>query len=290
MPAPVEPTTLADGRTTGADGHPTQSDGTTVFLKLGGSLITDKSRPYAARRAVIRRLAGEIRSALDGLPACRLLLGHGSGSFGHWAARPHGTREGVRTPDQWRGYAEVAAAAARLNRIVADTLLEVGVPILSVQPSASARCHAGELVRMDTHTIRVALDRGLVPLVHGDVALDDAIGGTIVSTEDLFIYLADEFQPARVLLVGQAPGVLKDGGVVPSIGPGDLPALREALVGSDGVDVTGGMADKIMQMLKLVERHPATCVHILSGSKPGVLAHVLLDAFLMLGTRIGACC
>ena len=114
-----------------------------TFLKLGGSLITDKTRAYTAHHQVIARLADEVRQALAASPELQLLIGHGSGSFGHWAAKPHGTRQGVETPTQWRGYAEVATAAARLNRIVADAFHEAGVPILSVQPSASARCHDG---------------------------------------------------------------------------------------------------------------------------------------------------
>ncbi|MFN3762874.1 MAG: hypothetical protein ACK4WK_06715, partial [Anaerolineae bacterium] len=76
-----------------------------VFLKLGGSLITDKSSPYTPRPEVIRRLAEEVREALEARPDLELVVGHGSGSFGHAAAAPYGTRQGVRTPREWRGYA-----------------------------------------------------------------------------------------------------------------------------------------------------------------------------------------
>jgi len=258
-------------------GNPFISHSVVVFVKLGGSLITDKTRAYTARRETIARLASEVRQALDAAPDLTLLIGHGSGSFGHWAAKPYGTRQGVRTPVQWRGYVEVAAAAARLNRIVTDAFLEAGVPVLSVQPSASARCHDGALEYLDTRPIHAALARGLVPSVYGDVALDNVRGGTIISTEDIFFYLAHELRPARILLLGQVPGVLgPDDAVVPCITPANFPALREALSGSEGVDVTGGMADKVARMVELVQRHPETCVHILSGVEPGLLTRVLL--------------
>lgn len=260
-----------------------------VFLKLGGSLITDKTRAYTARHDDLARLAGKVRQALDAAPDLRLLIGHGSGSFGHWAARPYGTRQGVHTPAQWRGYAEVAAAAARLNRIVTDGFLEAGVPVLSVQPSASAHCHDYALEFLDTRPIHAALAQGLVPLVYGDVALDDVHGGTIISTEDIFFYLAEELYPARILLLGEVDGVLApDSVVIPRITPADLPTLRETLTGSEGVDVTGGMADKVARMVKLVQRYPETCVHILTGTEPGLLTRVLLDAELCVGTRIVA--
>jgi isopentenyl phosphate kinase len=257
------------------------------FVKIGGSLITDKGRAYTARGQVIARLAREVRVALDADPGLNLLLGHGSGSFGHWAAEPYGTRQGVATPAEWIGYAEVAAAAARLNRIVTDRLLEAGVPVLSVQPSASARCHDGEVTYLELRPIRAALAQDLVPLVYGDVALDDVRGGTIASTEDLFLYLAEELRPRRVLLLGSVPGVLDGRGeVVSHLMPGQLPALGQALSGSGGVDVTGGMADKVSRMLALVRRHEETAVHILSGLERGLLTRALLDPTLDVGTRI----
>ena len=258
-----------------------------IFLKLGGSLITDKMCAYTARHEVIARLAGEVRQALDTSPDLRLLIGHGSGSFGHWAASPYGTRQGVSTPAQWRGYAEVAAAAARLNRIVTDAFLQANVPVLSVQPSASARCQDGDLRHLDTRPIRAALAHGLVPLVYGDVALDSVRRGTIVSTEDIFVFLADELHPTRILLLGAVPGVLdSDGSVIPHITPADLPSLQITLNGSRGVDVTGGMADKVARMVELVQRDPDMCVHILTGTQPGLLTRALLDDTLSVGTRI----
>ncbi|HBA91193.1 MAG TPA: hypothetical protein DCZ08_05345, partial [Anaerolineaceae bacterium] len=78
-----------------------------TFLKLGGSLITDKSTPRKADMDVIRRLAAEIRTAQKELPQLRLLLGHGSGSFGHVPAREYNTRNGVRTVSEWNGFLEV---------------------------------------------------------------------------------------------------------------------------------------------------------------------------------------
>ena len=117
-----------------------------IFLKLGGSLITDKTKVEHAHKAVIRRLAREIKAALNARPDLQLVLGHGSGSFGHVAAKKHGTRDGVQDRSGWLGYAEVAAAAARLNQIVTDVFVAEGVPVVSVPPSASARCEDGTLV------------------------------------------------------------------------------------------------------------------------------------------------
>ncbi len=261
----------------------------TIFVKLGGSLITDKTRPYTPRMATIERLATEVRQALDDRPHLQLVIGHGSGSFGHWAAQPYGTRQGVFTPEQWRGYAEVAAAAARLNRIVCDAFLQAGVPVWSLQPSASARCRDGVLFAMETTPLRAALEHRLVPLLYGDVALDDRLGGTIISTEDIFAFLADLFHPVRILLLGEVPGVLSaDGALIPHITPANLVTWRKVLGGSRGVDVTGGMMDKVTQMTTLVREHPQTQAYIFSGVEPGTLVRALRDPASIVGTRIAA--
>jgi len=257
------------------------------FVKLGGSLITDKTQAYTPRQEIIARLAGEVRAALDTDPGLRLLLGHGSGSFGHWAAEPYGTQEGVVTPAEWRGYAEVAASAGRLNRIVTDAFLEAGVPVLSLQPSASACCHDGQVTHLSSRPIVEALKNGLVPLVYGDVALDDVRGGTIASTEDLFVYLSGRLRPARILLFSGVPGVLdQDDQVIPRITPATYPSWRNVLSGSRDVDVTGGMLDKVARMVDVVRGNPRTTVRILTGTEPGLLARVLLGEEPLEGTII----
>jgi isopentenyl phosphate kinase len=260
-----------------------------VFIKLGGSLITDKTRAETPRPAIITRLAGEVRRAIEVWPQLTLLLGHGSGSFGHWLASRYGTRDGVGDREGWIGYGEVAATAARLNRIVADAFLDAGVPVLTLQPSASARCRDGVLVDLNTWPVRRALDEQLVPLVYGDVALDEVRGGTIISTEEIMVFLADELRPRRILLLGETAGVFGPAGeVIPRITPDDIEAVAGSLGGSRGVDVTGGMVSKVRQMLELVQGVPGLQVHVLSGMEPGLLTRALLEDGLEVGTRIVA--
>ncbi len=259
-----------------------------VFLKLGGSLITDKTRPYHVRQRRVTRLAEELRHALNRNPI-RLLLGHGSGSFGHWAARPYGTRRGVHSGQQWSGFAEVAAAASKLNGIVRDALIAAAVPAISFAPSASIRCADGAIRYMDTGPLHVALQRGLVPVAFGDVAFDDVRGGTIVSTEEVFTYLAHELTPATIVLLGDTPGVLgAEGTTIEEITPADLPQIDHVLGTATGADVTGGMAAKVKAMLRLVQSLPGLVIYIASGVESGSLKQVLIDKRQVAGTRISA--
>jgi len=265
---------------------------TTIFLKLGGSLITDKTKVEHAHTRRLQRLAREIKSALDARPDLQLVLGHGSGSFGHVAAKKHGTRDGVNDRSGWLGYAEVAAAAARLNQIVTDIFVAEGVPVVSLPPSASARCEDGALTYLDTFAVRTLLENQLVPLVHGDVALDNVRGATIVSTEDVFIYLAREFQPTHILLVGEVAGVFENadmtGAIIPAITPSNVAQYEAALGGSHGTDVTGGMLAKVQQMLNVVQLYPTIEARIFSGVPRGNVQRLLIDPRAEIGTAIHA--
>ncbi len=269
-----------------------------IFLKLGGSLITDKTQDNTPRMDVIRRLAAEIRSALNARNSA-LLLGHGSGSFGHAAAKRHGTRIGVHTPAQWRGFAEVSVIAARLNRILADALNDAGVPMMSFPPSSWLRCADGRIVESDATNIQLALARGIVPLVMGDVAFDSVRGGTIVSTEEVFAHLTAAFSVESVLLAGETAGVYERWGkpentaagdaasaIIHKITPLNWAQIQAGVGGSRGDDVTGGMAGKVSDMLDLVQRHPTLTVRIFSGLVEGNVLRALGGEAL--GTEVAA--
>ncbi len=248
-----------------------------TLIKLGGSLITNKLVESSFREAVAGRLAQEIASAYNADPALQLVIGHGSGSFGHFAARQNRTAEGVSTPEGWRAFAHVANVAAELNYRVAKSMEKAGVPVWRIQPSASALSHDGEIFQMSLEPLRQALDHHLVPLVYGDVCLDDLRGGTIISTEKVFFYLAKHLPVNEVLLLGEVSGVYDpDGKVIPEITPANLASIEHVLGGSAGVDVTGGMETKVRDMVSLVQLIPQMTIRIMDGSQSGLLEQTLL--------------
>jgi isopentenyl phosphate kinase len=260
-----------------------------VFLKLGGSLITDKTAHETARMVVLERLAAEIKRGLEVRSDLTLLIGHGSGSFGHVAAAKHGTRQGVHGSEDWLGFAEVSSAAARLNTLVREALIKAGVPAVTFQPSASAICEDGQISTMSIPQIRTALHQGLVPLVYGDVAIDRVRGGTIISTEEILAFIAQELRPREILLAGETEGVLNgEGHLVPVIHKSTIGSVRQSLGGSRGTDVTGGMATKVEDMVNLVESLPSLRIRIFSGMIEGAVEKCLTDPKAELGTLITA--
>ncbi len=259
-----------------------------VFLKLGGSLITDKDRPHTARRRLIRRLIEETRQALAERPDISLVLGHGSGSFGHVPAARHGTLGGVKTREEWLGFVDVWHEARALNQIVIEECKRAELPVIAFPPSAT---HISEN-RMGRNTslplIQSALEAGLIPVVFGDVVFDRNTGGTIFSTEEVFCFLSEVLKPDRILLAGYERGVYRDfnrrRGVISEIKPDCFRIDSNTAGASASVDVTGGMEKKVHLMIQLASLHPGLCVQIFSGRKPGILKIVILGK--RSGTRI----
>jgi len=248
-----------------------------IFLKFGGSLITDKNQPQTPRPEVLRLLAQQIAEATQANPNMRLLLGHGSGSFGHNVADKFNTQFGASTQKEWRGFAEVWTVANRLNRMVVDSLIETGLSVLSLPPSASVISAGKNIVKMAVEPIRSAIDAGLIPVIQGDVVFDRQQGSTIVSTEQVFEFLAPHLKPSLVLLAGIEAGVYQDYPACKQV----IPHITEAniqefsIAASAATDVTGGMAVKVQQALSFCRLVQDLEVRIFSGEGVGTIRDAL---------------
>ena len=253
-----------------------------VFLKLGGSLITDKSLPFSPRFNKLAEIATELAAALKSQPGLSLVLGHGSGSFGHTAANQYHTRDGVGAGSPrhyWDGFAEVWFQASALNRFVMDELHSSEIPCLALAPVSALVADNGQVSAWNLTPLKTALAAGLVPVVYGDVVFDSARGGTILSTEDLFVHLARELHPQRVLLAGLEPAVWADfpgrQQRVETLTPASFDAIKANVGASHAADVTGGMESKVRQMLDLVQEIPGLSVQIFSGEPLGNIQKAL---------------
>lgn len=223
----------------------------------------------------------------------RLVVGHGSGSFGHVAADDVGydPADGYLSPE---AFADVGTAAGELNTIVRRALVDAGVPAVSLPLSALGYVRDGDMVEFDVAPFERLLAWGAVPLTYGDVVLTQT-GGTIVSTETLFRHLARRLEPGRIILLGEVEGVYAAGPTAPSDGaesvvlreitPRTWPLVRSGVAGARGTDVTGGMVDKVGQMLTLLEDVPDLEVLIASGLEHGLL-HRALSHRQVAGTRV----
>jgi isopentenyl phosphate kinase len=264
--------------------------GPIVLVKLGGSLITDKARPGFARRTVIKRLAREIAALRRGPSRPRLILGHGSGSFGHVAAAENGL-SGRKSNQGAVGIAHTQHRAAELHAIVIEALDDAGARPFSLAPSSFMTCSRGRIAKLFADPLFHALDLGLTPVVYGDVVLDRGRGAVIVSTEEVFLAIAREAARRRVTIaravwLGETDGVYTPGGdTLARLSAASATRRAAGVAEAAGIDVTGGMALRLRSSALLARR--AVPSYILDGRRPGALA-LAVAGRMNGGTRVGA--
>ena len=230
----------------------------TIFIKLGGSVITEKSKPLTVRIKVIKRLIEEIRQAQIQNPDIQLVIGHGSGSFGHFAAQKYTL---PYTPEQIQ---EIHNAAHKLHQIVLKELQNVKLNVLSVSLKTILEG-------------KISTDNTTIPLVFGDI-LDD---GMIYSTEMIFEHMVPFFAPKKMVMVTDTDGIFGKE-KYDHITKENSEEVTQYLKITEN-DVTGGIEHKVKFALAFADQGIATL--IINGNQPGNLLKALTEREV-LGTII----
>lgn len=250
-----------------------------ILIKLGGSLITDKTKSYTAKPEVISRLSGEIKKAQ--LLGYKILISHGSGSFGHTLANRYGTANGIKNKEDIKGLCLVQQDAIAINRIVNQIFLKNKINCLSFMPSSLTYTQNKQLKAIFTEPIITALELNIVPIVFGDIILDKKIGCCIFSGETTLDNLISPllnhgFKIEKVIQCGTTNGVYdRDGKIIPIITHKNFGGLKEAITGAEQTDVTGGMLHKVEESLKIAGQ--GIKVYIINGQKKGNLLKAIIS-------------
>ncbi|HOT03285.1 MAG TPA: isopentenyl phosphate kinase [Methanolinea sp.] len=216
-----------------------------LLLKLGGSVVTDKGMQGVASPGAIAMIASEIAQYSGG----SLCLVHGAGSFGHPEAKRYGLAAGADRTNR-EGIALTHEAVCRLNQMMVGALRGAGADAVGIHPLGCSWARAGRLVSLETRPLQHLMDMGIIPVLHGDVVMDEVQGACIVSGDQIVSYLGERLAFTRVGLATDVPGVLSAGGVVIEEIPADI--SPEVFAGGSGhTDVTGGMAGKVRELQKL---------------------------------------
>ncbi|MGB9914624.1 MAG: isopentenyl phosphate kinase [Candidatus Bathyarchaeales archaeon] len=240
-----------------------------TILKIGGSVITDKNGELAARTEVINRLAEEIQKA----NTRRLVIVHGGGSFGHPTAQKYGIKEGLREETQKIGFAETHHVMTVLNGLVMDSLVWHSVPAVSIMPSSCIITENGRIKTFEDAALKMLLGMDFVPVLYGDAVLDEKLGFTVLSGDQLVAYLAMKLNAARIVigvdtdgLYDADPKTAKNAKLYTRLTLNELEKVKSKLAGSAAVDVTGGMLGKINELIPVIAQ--GIPVAIVNAAKP----------------------
>jgi isopentenyl phosphate kinase len=256
-----------------------------LIVKLGGSVITDKRRPFVVRHAILRRLARELAAAKE-----HLVLVHGGGSFGHPVASKYDIAGGYKNKNQLIGLSLTHRAMERLNANVIEALQKAGLPAIAVQPSACVVVSGGRIQSMELGPLKKLLELGITPVLYGDAVPDLSKGMSILSGDKIVAYLALALKAPRVILGVDVDGVYtanpkktKHAELVRRIVLGDK-KLIASIGAAGGSDVTGGMGNKVRELLALAGR--GVEAEIVNATKPGILKRAV-QGERGLGTVVG---
>ena len=232
-----------------------------ALVKLGGSLITDKTEPFSFRAEAVLALGQEIASSRQ-----QVVVVHGGGSFGHPLAKQY--RLTSRTYSRGgRGVSETRDAMYELDQLVSRALRTAGVEtypfapfdLLTKSGLGSARAWLTKLLRS-----------GLSPLTFGDVSSYPS-GFKILSGDTIMYELAKILRPARCVFAMDVDGVYRGLGGDPlaRVTGSQLTALKVR----PGDDATGGIRLKLNIAAKIASM--GTSVGFVSGFRRAEFARAI---------------
>jgi len=246
-------------------------------LKLGGSVITHKEKPFTANLTAIYRLAEEIAEA----DVPHLIVVHGGGSFGHPLAKQYRIKEGFRGEvSQLLGFTKTHQAMITLNSMVLEALIRHNIPSMTVAPSSFIVSKSGRIGAVADEPMKSLLKMGSVPLLYGDAVLDSDRGFTILSGDQLVASVAIQFRAKRIVMGIDEDGLFtadpkKPGRptLIRECALHRLGKLRKQTKSASVYDVTGGMQGKIAELTPAIEEGIPTL--IVNASKPQRISKAL---------------
>jgi isopentenyl phosphate kinase len=240
-------------------------------IKIGGSVITDKSIAYKANENIIRSIAKSLKKIKT-----PLLIGHGSGSFGHTSAKLYGGRHGYTDP---KGIAKVARDAQEINRIVMDIFIEEGLPAISFSPRSFLLTENGAVDASFFKPLDQALSQGLIPVIYGDVIWDSKQRTTILSGETILNLLCrhlqrNDYAVSKIIQLCNVDGVLDaEKKVISEITEKNWQDVKKHINKITVADVTGGMEHKVEDALAMANHGVETW--LLNGNASKNLVNVI---------------
>ena len=250
-----------------------------TILKLGGSVITDKSKECTPDLPAIDRIIAQI-ARFHG----PLVLLHGGGSYAHPFVTRVGLQNGYKQKSQLRSISETELYLDQLTRIIGVALLLRERPFVPLRPMSFVTMNMGEITHSFLDPLKRALKLGLLPLIHGDLAFDATKGCGVISADQLASFLGIELNASRVLFGCDVDGVFS---ADPKTSPGpkmirvvtrrNFDDVLKAVARGRSSDATGGMLGKVREAVRLARKGHES--YIFNLRKEGLLKEALRRDF-----------
>ena len=248
-----------------------------ILLKMGGSVITDKSVPLLFRRDAVVALAAAVAEVARSEP---VMLVHGGGSFGHHYSVMYDMHTKPAGYDL-RGFAVVRNSMVHLHHLILDALVEGGVVPYSCPPSsvmlpAHALGDAHETPdRFEADRIREATliaRSGMSPVTYGDAVWCGEGTSCILSGDAIMARLAEMLDVRLAIFATDVDGLytgMDSDRLIRRVDAELADRMADGISSTradGGSDVTGGMARKVRAAGRMSGK--GTDVLFVNGNKP----------------------
>jgi len=249
-----------------------------IILKLGGSLLTDKNKPFSIRNEILEQSVEEIVGSKK-----KLIIVHGGGSFGHPVAKKYGISNGFnkKIKNQIYGLAKTHEVMVKLNSKIIGSFLEKDYPVVAVEPFSSFMRELKEIKVNNLKVIESILEIGVTPILYGDIILDSNNKFSIISGDLIIFELCKQlqkFRVSKVIFAIEKDGVFieKDGAIkfLNEIRIDQIDELNLANLDKK-IDVTGGIKSKLKLISEIGKL--GIPVQILNGLKKDYLIKGIMN-------------
>lgn len=236
------------------------------IIKFGGSIVTDKAKPFSFRKRITLRLCNEIKEAINEIEKnwikknerANFVLIIGGGSFGHGAVNLFGL-------EKQYSVAKVREAMHELVLKVLNCMLSARLHAIVIQPSSFFDFDEDSKNRAcviksakDLSLIFWLMETGYIPVFYGDVYFAKENSAKIVSGDDIACFLAKEIKrkmvkngkkgEVNVIFVSDVAGIVdRHGNIISEIFVDDKESIDMAyrIIRQSKSDVTGGIRRKL---------------------------------------------
>jgi isopentenyl phosphate kinase len=243
-----------------------------ILIKLGGSVITDKTSYKRFNAEQTSRLCNEIKAS-----GKDVMIVLGAGSFGHVIAKEFELQKGNLRKEQIPAVAKVSRDVRELINLVVSELIDAGIPAVAVPTGSCFIMDDNELLINDIKIINGYLKLGIMPIMSGDVVLDKKKGFGICSGDRVIDLLADLFSPERIIFVSDVDGlydrdpkISKNAKLLKNV---NEEVLREIPLETTVADVTGSLHKKMEHMIGMCS-DSRDCI-LVNGTVEGRLLSLL---------------
>ncbi len=244
-----------------------------ILIKLGGSVITDKSKPLCASRQSILKMARSITKITE-----PVIIVHGGGSFGHYWSVKYDMHTKAHNYDT-KGVAIVKESMIQLNTIILEQLLKGGMRPYTVAPAgfmSGNKPIPSKILEMNN----IATLSDMTPITYGDAMWygnnnnnkkeDNSYKTYILSGDKIMTHLAHILKPRLCIFVLSEDGLYIDLESKKLIK--HIPATKNVTkshtknMKTNVMDVTGGMTRKVNEAKSITKY--GTSVAFVNGNYP----------------------